>query len=199
MTRPPAVYLLQCRLRDDTRVLVLELDDLIALARHLATPDEFPRPDSLQAHWEGHPSGRRYAYPSYDLLAPILPVLAADVLRDELTGSGSLVPLETADDGPVEHGAYELFVAENLVDCLDVEASSDPENRDGYRRTVAFHADRLPDTLAFRVPQIPTLTYWTRTGADRVVDLVGDDVEPVVVWSQDPDLPVHPNPMGTRL
>jgi hypothetical protein len=40
------------------------------------------------------------------------------------------------------------------------------------------------------------VTYWNRAAAERIVELVGPDIEPLVVWSLDPDLPVRPQSDG---
>ena len=45
------------------------------------------------------------------------------------------------------------------------------------------------------MPQSPQVVYWTRAAAERVVEVVGPDVEPLVVWSLDPALEAHPNPL----
>jgi hypothetical protein len=110
-----------------------------------------------------------------------------------------LIPLSVDADESLESGVYLAYLVDTVVDCLDVEASSEPQEYTGYRRRVAFHPERLPDTPAFRVPQAPTLTYWNRDAAERMLELAGPDVERLVVWSLDPDLPVHPHPMATRM
>ncbi|HST86415.1 MAG TPA: hypothetical protein VLL08_32050 [Kineosporiaceae bacterium] len=199
MSVAPAVFLLQSKLREDDRVLVLDYECLVTLTGWLARPEANPRPDSLSAHWEGHPSGRRSEFPSFHLQAAILTPSLTAAIGPMLSRSGTLIPLLADDDGTVEVGSYQLYLVETVVDCLDVEKSSEPQQYTGFRRTVAFHPDRLPDTPAFRVPQVPTVTYWNRAAAERMVELVGPDVEPLVVWSLDPDLPVHPNPMATRM
>ena len=195
---PPAVFLLQSKLREDDRVVFLDRDDWRALMHWQIDPAANPRPTSLNAHWEGDPAGRRSRFPSYMLQAAIFTAADAAVLAGELTG-GSLIPLRTDDDGPVETGAYLLHLVETVADCLDEAASSEPQEFTGYRRQVAFHADRLPDTAAFRIPQAPTVVYWNRGAAERIQALVGADAEAWPVWSLDPALPPHPNPMATRM
>lgn len=195
----PAVFLLQSRLREEDRVLVLDDGSLLALTGWLARPEIYEKPRRLSAHWEGHPSGRRSKFPSFALQAAILTPSVVEAMGEDLRRGGSLVPLSADDDGAVEDGIYQLYLVDTVTDCLDAENSSDPQEYSGYRRTVAFHADRLPDTPAFRIPQAPTVTYWNRGAAERMVDVVGSDVEPLVVWSLDPALPAHPNPMGTRM
>jgi hypothetical protein len=196
---PPAVFLLQSRLREDNRVLVLDDGDRLALMGWQLKPGEYPRPRSLDAHWEGDPAGRPSRFPSYMLETAILIPEVVAAMAEELGHGGSLVPLQAADDGIVVKGVYRAYLAETVVDCLDEAASSEPQQYTNFRRQVAFHADRLPDTPAFRVPQTPTITYWNRGAAERIQAIVGDDVQAWVVWSQDPTLPVHPNPMATRM
>jgi hypothetical protein len=99
----PAVFLLQAKLREDDRVLVLDYECLVTLTGWLARPETNPRPDSLSAHWEGHPSGRRSEFPSFHLQAAI----RTPSLGPMLSRSGTLIPLLADDDGAVEVGSYQ--------------------------------------------------------------------------------------------
>ena len=62
---------------------------------------------------------------------------------------------------------------------------------------MVFRADALPVGLpAFRVPESLEFVYWTGRTADRLTELLDDDLEARLVWSDDPALTPHPNPWG---
>jgi hypothetical protein len=122
--------------------------------------------------------------------APIVSSRIADLYRADFEAAGSLLPL--CIDG-AESEEWFLFLVENVVDCLDAEKSSKPEG-DGTIRKTVFRADALPaDLPAFRVPQ-STNVYWNDWAVDRLMKLVGIDVEARLVWSEDPTRVPHPDP-----
>jgi hypothetical protein len=172
------------------RILVLEDVSRSRLRRWLTGRATAP-PTDLSAYWSGDPQGRPSTYPSYLVDAPVLHRTHLDLLGAELAPGGSFLPLtvEGADE------EYVLYLVEHRVDCLDVQRSSSVRRTTGFVRHAVFVPERLPDLPAFRVPQSPAVVYWTRAAAERVAQVVGQDAEPLVVWSLDPELPAHPNPL----
>ncbi|MCZ4096981.1 hypothetical protein C8250_001635 [Streptomyces sp. So13.3] len=49
---------------------------------------------------------------------------------------------------------------------------------------------------AYRLPVFPTAVYWNGWAVDRLKELLGDDLEARLIWSEDPTLTSHPNPWG---
>jgi hypothetical protein len=184
----PVVYRLQARLMD-TRILVLEEIPHMRLHRWLKAPPAEEPPAGLSAAWTDEPRKRKLEFPSFAVDAPIFTRRSLEVLGPELAPGGRFLPVtvEGTDD------EYALYLVEHVVDCLDVQRSSKPSRITQYIKQAVFRPDRLPDLPAFRVPESPTVVYWTRAFADRVVEVVGPDVEALVVWSLDPSRPVDPN------
>jgi hypothetical protein len=118
----------------------------------------------------------------------------ADILRDDLSTAGSLLPVLI--DG-ADTREYVLYVVKKVVDCVDTRRSSKPKRLTGQIKKAVFRADALPGDLpAFRVPEYPGAVYWNGWAADRLTDLLGDDLEARLVWSEDPTFTPHPNPWG---
>ncbi|MGK5497283.1 hypothetical protein [Streptomyces sp. URMC 125] len=86
----------------------------------------------------------------------------------------------------------------HVVDCLDQERSSLPTEPTGLVERAVFRPEALPVHLpAFRIPAFPYGIYWNGWAADLLRDLIGEDnLELRLVWSTDPDAPVHRNPMS---
>jgi hypothetical protein len=186
-----AVYRLQARLADDARILVLDEVPHMRLHRWLMQGAPSELPEGLSAEWSGDPAGRRLEYPSYHLDAPIFTRRSLEVLGPELAPGGRFLPVTVA--GIADQ--YALYLVEHVVDCLDQRRSSKPKRITRYIKQAVFLPDQLPALPAFRVPESPTVVYWTKPFAERVIEVVGADAEPLLVWSLDPELPVHPNPV----
>jgi hypothetical protein len=152
------------------------------------------RPADFRVEWNYDPSVRTTEFPSSDPGAPILSTRIADLMRDDLATAGSLVPVIIDGD---DTGEYVLYLVEKAVDCVDTERSSEPKRLSGEMEKTVFRRDALPVNLpAFRVPECPEFVHWNGWAVDWLLDLVGDDLETRLIWSEDPALPVHPNPWG---
>lgn len=131
--------------------------------------------------------------------APVLSRRIADLLHDELCRAGSLQPLAVADgpDSVPDAESYVLYLVESVVDCLDTRRSSKPKRLDGEVTKAVFRPEAFPaDLPAFRLPVFPTAVYWTGWAVDRLKELLDDDLEARLIWSEDPDLTPHPDPWG---
>jgi hypothetical protein len=152
------------------------------------------RPAAVRAEWDGDPRLRRADFPSGYPGAPVFSRRVADRLKGDLSAAGSFVPVLFDDTDTDE---YFLYLVEELVDCLDIRRSSKPKKADGKIKKAVFHADALPVHLpAFRVPEYRGGVYWNGWAVGRLMELLGDDLEVRLVWSEDPALTPHPNPMG---
>ena len=165
---------------DDYRTLTIGSELTRILRWQLSgSPDDYP--SGISAEWVGDPHGRPVELATGATEAPIVSSRIADLHRADFEAAGSLLPL--CIDG-VQSSQWLLFLVEAVVDCLDVPNSSEPE-WDGTIRTAVFRADAVPaDLPAFRVPQ-STKVYWTGWAVDRLVGLVGVDLEARLVWSED--------------
>ncbi|MEU3303941.1 hypothetical protein ABZ729_29625 [Streptomyces sp. NPDC006678] len=115
-------------------------------------------------------------------------------MSDDLMAAGSLVPVRTDD---ADAGEFLLYAVGTVVDCLDVRRSSKPKKTSGHIKQAVFRPDALPYGLpAFRIPESTGAVYWNGWAADRLGELLGDDLEARLVWSQDRSLTAHPDPMG---
>lgn len=158
------------------------------------TGDSADWPTGIRAEWDGDPRLRKTEFPSGYPGAPVFSRRIADVLKNDLSTAGSFVPVLIDDD---ETGEYFLYLVEEVVDCLDTRRSSKPKKADGQIKNAVFRADVLPVSLpAFRVPEYRRGVYWNGWAVDRLRELIGDDLEARLVWSEDPTLTPHPNPMG---
>jgi hypothetical protein len=190
--RDRAVYRLLSSISDDRgeyRVLTIG-DELTRIIRWQlsGSPDDYPR--GITAEWVGDPSWRPVEFSAGADEAPIVGSRVAEAFRADFEAAGSLLPLVV--DGE-ESKEWFLFLVEQVVDCLDVNESSEPE-WDGVIRKTVFRADAVPSHLpAFRVPQ-STKLYWNGWAVDRLTRLAGVDLEARLVWSQDPTRTPHPDP-----
>ncbi|MDX3231477.1 hypothetical protein [Streptomyces sp. ME19-01-6] len=152
------------------------------------------RPAAVRAEWDGDPRLRKTDFPSGYPGAPVFSRRVADLLKGDLSTAGSFVPV-LFDDADAEE--YFLYLVEEVVDCLDTRRSSKPKKAGGQIKNAVFHVDALPVHLpAFRVPEYQGGIYWNGWAVDRVRELLGDDLEVRLVWSEDPTLTPHHNPMG---
>ncbi|WRZ91324.1 hypothetical protein OHB54_20960 [Streptomyces sp. NBC_01007] len=190
--KPLAVYRLMPGMRE---LRTLRLDDsLIDLKRWQFQGDRVPRPTAFAAEWTGDPSARRAEFASDCPGAPILGGRLADRLRDDLEKSGSLLPVRV-EGTPA--GAYLLHLVDQVVDCVDSRKSSQPKKATGEMQKTVFRPDALPLALpSFRVPQFPVGVQWNGWAADRLTELLGDDLETRLIWSEDPAATPHPAPWG---
>lgn len=91
---------------------------------------------------------------------------------------------------------YLLHVVERVVDCFDEQRSSAPDQIGRIKKSV-FRPEALPVELAaFRFPQFPTAVCWNGWMVERLVGLLGDQLESRLIWSEDPSLSPHPAPWG---
>ncbi|MDF9817091.1 hypothetical protein [Streptomyces sp. SPB162] len=162
------------------------------------------RPTGFSAVWDDgdvEPGVRLRAteFPSGTPGAPVLSRRIADLLRAELCRAGSFEPLVVAD-GPTstpDAESYVLYLVESVVDCLDARRSSKPKRLTGEVKKAVLLPEAFPaDLPAFRLPEFPTAVYWTGWAVDRLGELLGDDLEARLIWSEDPTLTPHPNPWG---
>jgi hypothetical protein len=193
--KPLSVYRLLPGLtpsKGDYRTLILP-GSLRKIIRWQRTGSPEDRPTEISAQWDGDPRWRHLDFPSGAPGAPIVSRRIADLLRDDLETAGSLMPLHI--DG-TETDDYLLYLVEKVVDCLDTRRSSKPKRNGEITKTV-LRADALPaDLPAFRVPEASGNVHWNAWAVDRLAELVGDDLEARLVWSEDPALTPHPNPWG---
>ncbi|MFB7247690.1 hypothetical protein ACFCYX_35105 [Streptomyces populi] len=191
-SEPLAVY----RLMPSTRNLrTLRLDDsLIDLKRRQLQGDRAPRPTAFGAEWTGDPKGRKAEFASDYPGAPILGGRLVDHLGADLEKSGPLLPVRV--EGSPED-TYVLHLVDRIVDCVDARSSSRPKKATGEMRKTVFSPDALPlDLPSFRVPQFPVAVQWNGWAVARLAELLGDDLETRLVWSQDPAAEPHPSPWG---
>ncbi|MFJ2832702.1 hypothetical protein ACIPC1_34990 [Streptomyces sp. NPDC087263] len=121
----------------------------------------------------------------------------ADALADELSAAGRLVPFVIDGNESSESDDYFVYLVERIVDCLDTRRSSKPKKTTGEITKAVFFPDALPAELpAFRVPQYCGGVYWNGWAVDCLAELLGDDIEARLVWSEDPSLTPHPNLWG---
>ncbi|MEU0810376.1 hypothetical protein [Streptomyces sp. NPDC005970] len=152
------------------------------------------RPAAVRAEWDGDPQLRKADFPSGYPGAPVFSRRVADLLEGDLSAAGGFVSV-LFDDADAEE--YVLYLVEEVVDCLDTRRSSKPKKADGQIKNAVFRVDALPVHLpAFRVPEYRGGIYWNGWAVDRLRELLGDDLEARLVWSEDLTLTPHPNPMG---
>ncbi|MER6994870.1 hypothetical protein [Streptomyces sp. NPDC000410] len=151
-------------------------------------------PEEITAEWIGNPVLRVTEFPAGYPSAPVLSRRLVDALHDDLTAAGRFVPVRTDD---ADAGEFLLYAVEAVVDCLDARRSSKPRKATGHIKQVVFQQDALPyDLPAFRIPEWPGAVFWNGWAADRLAELLGDDLEARLVWSDDRSLTPHPDPMG---
>ncbi|GAB3432790.1 hypothetical protein GCM10027569_81740 [Flindersiella endophytica] len=175
--------------RGDYRVLTIggELTKVIRWQLS-GSPDDYP--SVINAEWAGGPDQRLVDVGVGADEAPIFSRRIVDLFRGDFEAAGSLLPLHV--DG-IESEDWFLFLVEQVVDCLDVERSSEPE-WDGVIRKTVFRADAVPNNLpAFRMPQ-STKIHWNGWAAHRMTKLGSRDVEARLIWTDDPTRTPHPDP-----
>ncbi|MFJ8646419.1 hypothetical protein ACIRNI_09870 [Streptomyces sp. NPDC093546] len=151
-------------------------------------------PRDMRAEWNGDPALRVADFPSGYPSAPVLSRRITDALHGDLTAAGRFVPVRTDDP---KAGEFLLYAVEAVVDCLDTRRSSKAKKTTGDIKKAVFRANAVSYALpAFRVPEAPKAVYWNGWVADRLRELLGDDLETRLVWSEDPGLTPHPDPMG---
>ncbi len=192
LTPPLAVYRIMPPFRENLRTVLVLSEQLIRWQRH-ADPDDFPA--RVTAEWQGPPEWQEIDYPSSSSSATVLSRRIADRVRDRFANGGTFVPVDLPEK---PEGAYELFVAEHVVDCLNHEKSSEPRMPRGEIQRVVFRPDALPYHLpAFRIPECPWAVHWNGWAVDLLRDLIGEDnLELRLVWSTDPEAKPHRAPMG---
>ncbi|MGW3667091.1 hypothetical protein [Streptomyces sp. NPDC005141] len=160
-------------------------------------------PTSFSGSWDGNPGWRRCEFPSGYPGAPVLSRRVADLLADDLSGAGRFVPVAT--EGPGRTGPtdavgsddYVLYLVERVVDCLDARRSSKPKKTTGEITKAVFRPEALPSRLAaFRLPEYRGGVHWNGWAVARLTELLGDDIEARLIWSEDTSGPVRPNPWG---
>ncbi|TDC68858.1 hypothetical protein [Streptomyces hainanensis] len=189
---PRAVYRPLPALRD---IRTLSLDhSLVRLKRWQITGKPTERPTGFGAAWGGDPDWPTAGFPSGYPGAPILtPPLVAALGADRLAAAGELLPVRVEGAEP---GAYQLLLVEPVVDCLDARHSSKPKRVTGHVKQAVFRPDAVPAELpAFRIPQYPTAVYWNGWAVERLGEVVGAGLEARLVWSEDPALVPHRDPM----
>lgn len=178
--------------RDDYRSLTVDTDDLTEVARWQLSASTEPFQKPLHAEWVGDPSWRPVEF-SAGSTGPIVGSAIAEKFRADFEAAGTLHPLHI--DGE-ESKEWFIFLVEKVVDCLDVDRSSEPEWNGTIRHSV-FRADAVPvDLPAFRVPQSPHNICWNGWMVDRLMKLVALDVDARLIWSEDPAREPHPDPWG---
>ncbi|MET7701034.1 hypothetical protein [Streptomyces sp. NPDC005485] len=176
------------------------------LIRWQITGAESDLPTSFTGSWDGNPRWRKGEFPCGYPGAPVLSRRIAEPLANDLSAAGRLVPVvvdETGtSDSPEPHESdgsddYVLYLVEQIVDCLDTRRSSKPKKTTGEITKAFFLPDALPaDLPAFRVPEYRGGIYWNGWAVNRLTELLGDDLEARLVWSEDPTATPHPNPWG---
>mgnify|MGYP001349951920 CR=1 FL=1 len=180
----------------DFRTLRLRDDTLQGLARWCYQGPPHEPPSVFPAAWVGKRQWRTTEFPTHYAEAPILSRRVADLLRDDLRTAGSLAPVTI--DNPVDDTEYVVYVVHAVVDCVDVDRSSpEPVNPTGELERTVFRPDAVPSGLpAFRIPQFPVAVHWNGWAADRLAELLGEDLERRLVWSDDPEAVPHHRPWG---
>ncbi|MEU7277475.1 hypothetical protein AB0A69_01575 [Streptomyces sp. NPDC045431] len=158
------------------------------------TGDPAHFPSELRGKWIGDPALRVTDFPSDYPGAPVLSRRITDALHGDLTAAGRFVPVRTDDP---EAGEFLLYAVEAVVDCLDTRRSSKAKKTTGDIKKAVFRPDAVAYGLpAFRIPEAPKVVYWNGWAVDRLRELLSDDLEARLVWSEDPGLTPHRDPMG---
>ncbi|MBV1938366.1 hypothetical protein KUF83_17610 [Streptomyces sp. BV286] len=150
-------------------------------------------PTGFNAEWGGDPRWPKSEFPNGDPCCPVLSGHIADVLSGEFATAGRFAPVNI--DGSARD-EYLLHVVERVVDCFDERRSSPPDQIGRPKKSV-FRPEALPVELpAFRFPQFPTAVCWNGWMVERLIGLLGDQLEARLIWSEDPSLTPHPDPWG---
>ncbi|AZP19764.1 hypothetical protein ACIGMX_11370 [Streptomyces aquilus] len=193
---PLAVYRLMPSM-NEFRTLSLEEYAHRKLIRWLRTGSPEDLPESFRAEWVGNPRLRRAEFPCGYPGAPVFSRRVADLLAEQLSAAGRYLPVYPEDtDGQGEPG-YLLHLVEKVVDCVDTRRSSKPKKGTGQMKQTFFVPDALPAELpAFRVPEFPGGVHWNGWAVDRLKEILGDDLEARLIWSEDRTRTPHPAPWG---
>ncbi|MBV1938360.1 hypothetical protein KUF83_17580 [Streptomyces sp. BV286] len=194
--KPVSVY----RLLPSTgqfRTLSLEEYAHRKLIRWLRTGSPEDLPDELHAEWVGNPRLRPAEFPCGYPGAPVFSSRIVDSLQEGLRGAGKFLRVVPEETGKGDGREYHLYAVDKVVDCVDARRSSKPKKGTGQMKTTFFRPDALPaDLPAFRVPDHPGAVHWNGWAVDRLTELLGDDLEARLIWSEDPSLTPHPDPWG---
>ncbi|WP_329335812.1 hypothetical protein OG866_17715 [Streptomyces sp. NBC_00663] len=193
---PLAVYRLMPSMKR-FRTLSLEGHGHRRLIRWLRTGAAEELPESLRAEWVGDPRLRRAEFPCGYPGAPVFSRRVADLLAHDLKAAGRQLPVVPEDADPSVEPPYVLQLVEQVVDCVDTRRSAKPKKVTGQMKTTVFHPDALPSHIpAFRVPEFPGGVHWNGWAVRCLTDLLGDDLEARLIWSEDRNLAPHPAPWG---
>jgi hypothetical protein len=125
--------------------------------------------------------------------APILSRRICLKFERELSLAGSCVPVHATG---IEDGAYQLYLVDVVVDCLDTKRSAKPRRGTGEMAHVAFVPNNVNPLLpAFRVPQSPTFVFWNATFVEALRQMGVQGLMTLVVWSEDPSIKPVRDPM----
>jgi hypothetical protein len=192
--QPLSVYRLLTRTPEDARALGFD-DSVIDLVRWQLSGSLEGYPTVVRAEWFDEDWERKLDFPSGRAGLPVLSRRLTELLGEEtLLRAGHLLPLRI--DG-VDQNEHRLFVVNQVIDCLDADSSSAPDDRTGKIQKSVFRPDAVPaDLPAFRIPQFPTVVHWNGWAALVLTGLLGDELEARLVWSEDPTRIPHPDPWG---
>ncbi|WP_434594696.1 hypothetical protein [Streptomyces sp. A5-4] len=166
----------------------------IELARWERSGSPADLPAAIGTRWAGDPRWRASEFPAGNTGSPILSRRVAEALKEDLSLAGTFLPVLI--DGS-DTGEYVLFLVESGVDCLDERRSSKPKRSGDPLKKAIFRPDAVPVELpAFRVPGSRRAAYWNGWAVDHLTQLLGDDLNTRLVWSDDPALTPHPDPWG---
>ncbi|MCE7079009.1 hypothetical protein [Streptomyces sp. ST2-7A] len=191
---PMSVCRLLPNIPEGTRGLAFD-DSIKQLTRWQVTGSAEDRPTAIQAEWRDGEGERKADFPTGRPTGPVLSQRLTRVLGEEtLMRAGTLMPLLI---NGVEQNEHRLYVVGQVVDCLDVELSSEPESLTGRIKESVFRPEAVPvDLPAFRIPQYPMAVHWNGWAADILARELGEELEVRLIWSEDPGLAPHPNPWG---
>lgn len=171
----------------------LHPDSIVDVLRWQMAGSTGPCPTEIRAEWGGHPRWKKGDFPHGDASSPVLSRRVADALGGELERAGRLLPVRITG---AEDDDYLLYLVERVADCLDPERSSPPDELGRVRESV-FVPDAVPvDVPAFRATGFPTAVCWNGWAVERLTDLIGDQLEARLVWSDAPGLVPHRDPWG---
>jgi hypothetical protein len=101
----------------------------------------------------------------------------------ELRTAGEFIPVHAEG---VEAGAYQLYLVNSVIDCLDVKRSAKPKRATGQMTHLTFLPSRIDQSLpAFRIPQSPTFVFWNAAFVEALQRFGANGLVPLVVWSED--------------
>ncbi|WP_322658459.1 hypothetical protein [Streptomyces justiciae] len=190
---PLAVYRLMPSMRR-FRTLSLEEHAHRRLIRWLRTDAAEDLPESLRAEWVGDPRLRRAEFPCGYPGAPVFSRRVADLLAYDLEAAGRQLPVVVPEDA---ESPYVLQLVEQVIDCVDTRRSAKRKKTTGQMKITVLRPDALPSHLpAFRVPEFPGGVHWNGWAVRCLTDLLGDDLEARLIWSEDRNLAPHPAPWG---